>query len=82
MARPFLPDSGPIARSSYLIIGSTPSTLTMSLVMSLFYCSNCLGNVLEYDVVWETLLQSMGKHMTNKDDSSEMKVRMSRDDHV
>ena len=39
-------------------------------------------NVLEYDVVWEIILQSMGKHMTNKNDSSEMKVRTSRDDHV
>ena len=43
-------------------------------------CTN--RNVLEYDVMWETILQSMGKHMTNKDDSSEMKVWMSRDDHV
>ena len=48
MAWPFLPDSDPIAPSSHLIIGSTPSTLTMSLVMSWFYCSNCLGNVLEH----------------------------------
>ena len=37
-------------------------------------CTN--RNVLEYDVVWETILQSMGKHMTNEDDSSEMKVRI------
>ena len=39
-------------------------------------------NVLEYDVMWENILQSMGKHMTNKDDSLGMKVRMSRDDHM
>ena len=39
-------------------------------------------NVLENDIVWETILQSMGKHMTNKDYSSEMGVRMTHGDHV
>jgi hypothetical protein len=39
-------------------------------------------NVLEYDVVWEIILQSMGKHITNMDESSEMKVRITQGDHV
>ena len=32
-------------------------------------CTN--RNVLEYDIVWENILQSMRKHMTNTYDSSE-----------
>ena len=39
-------------------------------------------NVLEYDVVWEIILQSMGKHMTNTYDSSEMKVQITHQGHV
>ena len=38
-------------------------------------CALTIRNVLEYDVVWEIFLQSMGNIMTNNDDSSEMKVR-------
>ena len=45
-------------------------------------CKGANRNVLEYDFVWENILQSMGKHMTNKDDSSEMRVRMTHDDHM
>ena len=39
-------------------------------------------NVLEYDVMWESILQSMGKHMTNIYDSLEMKVWITHPSHM
>ena len=35
----------------------------MTCVGKIGKCTN--RNVLEYDVAWENILQSMGKHMTN-----------------